>query len=388
MNLKKNPCKKVLLILGTRPELLKLTSVYHELLKYPSLNVSVCNTGQHAELIDDVIESSGLKIEYFLNSFAGGQSPNRLLSKIVLGIETILESSKYDYGIVQGDTTTTLAGALALFNRNVPFGHVEAGLRSFDLTSPWPEEGNRQIVSRIALHHFVPSSLESANLNAESIKNSIIPVGNPIIDLLKNRYEKMVTSGELIRRLKAFSEALFKGKLVVLVTLHRRETSDNAYKRIAELLTRLLEKPNMEILVITHPNERFSKHFDLTKNRTETSGQLRLLPAQGHEDFLSLLSRADLVMTDSGGVQEEAPSLGKRVIVLRSNTERVQSLESGNASLIDPELLKMADVEALLSNQKLDVSKWVPPKFEESVYGDGKSGSRIAKFIANYLNKN
>lgn len=341
-----------------------------------NFNSVLCLTAQHREMLDQVLQIFAIKGDFDLDLMQPSQTLNGLSSRIFQNIDEILASAKPDVVLVHGDTTTAFATSVACFHRNIRVGHVEAGLRTYDLKRPFPEEMDRRIVDIVSTYLFAPTARAKQNLLAERVVSDEIHVtGNTIVDSLRFMIAKIDDDPELRLRLAGRFPALPSGQKLVLVTGHRRESFGPGFERICQALRRIAARGNVELVYPVHLNPNVSKPVNKILGRAR---HVHLIPPVDYMTFVHLLSRAAVVITDSGGVQEEAVSLGKRVLVLRELTERPEGIEAGLAHLVgtDPNLIcsKFEEVMA--------VSDKTSPETNQSVYGDGKAASRIVAALA------
>lgn len=379
--------KKIMLVFGTRPEAIKMAPVVKELYKYKDkLNAVVCVTGQHREMLDQVLEIFDIKPDYDLNIMKKGQDLYDVTSRVLLGMRDVLTEAKPDVVLVHGDTTTSMAAALAAFYQQIPVGHVEAGLRTNDIYNPWPEEINRQMTGRIATYNFSPTPLSKSNLMKENVReDSILVTGNTVIDALYWVVEKLKTDTALaMQQRNIIAEAGYRipedGRKVVLITGHRRENFGNGFINICNAIKRLAIKyPDIDFVYPMHlnPNVRKPIHSVFGADLSCMKNMFFIEPLE-YLSFVLLMERATLILTDSGGIQEEAPGLGKPVLVMRETTERPEALSAGTVKLVgtDEELI-VESVSRLLTvpDEYERMSKAVNP------YGDGMASERIVKFL-------
>ena len=368
---------RVLIVFGTRPEAIKLAAVIEAFGADPRFELRIVATAQHRDLLDRAIETFEIRPDHDLDLMRPDQSLAKLTAGAMCELSAILEIEAPDLVLVQGDTTTAMVGALAAFYRDVPVAHVEAGLRSLDKRNPFPEEINRQIVTRIADLHFAPTERNRSTLIHEGVpESSIIVTGNPGIDALL-KVARLVDESRV--------EVLFpglraKGRRLVLVTLHRRESFGEPLARICSALKQVVrEHPDIEILYPVHPNPnvRGPVHSVL-----QGEPRVRLVEPLGYEDFVCAMRIAHLIVTDSGGVQEEAPSLGTPVLVLRDVTERVEAVEIGAARLVgrDPD-----DLRAAIGQLLRDEPARRRMTGHANPYGDGRAAERMVRAVATFL---
>ncbi len=377
--------KKVMLVFGTRPEAIKMAPLVKEFQKHPDkFETIVCVTGQHRQMLDQVLEIFDIKPDYDLNIMKQGQDLYDVTARVLVGMRDVLEETHPDVVLVHGDTTTSTAAALAAFYKQIPVGHVEAGLRTHNIYSPWPEEMNRQITGRIATYDFAPTPLSRANLLKENVVDDKITVtGNTVIDALYWVVDKIKNTPELNDKLKDVLrdagydvDRLNGGKKLVLITGHRRENFGDGFNSMCKAIKTLTEKyPDVDFVYPMHlnPNVRKPIHEVFGEN-LEGLGNMFFIEPLEYLSFVYLMEKSHIVLTDSGGIQEEAPGLGKPVLVMRNTTERPEALEAGTVKLVGTDYDKIVnEVSALLDNPKHydAMSKAVNP------YGDGKACKRI-----------
>ncbi len=382
--------RKVMLVFGTRPEAIKMAPLVKEFKKHPKrFETMVCVTGQHREMLDQVLGIFGITPDYDLNIMKQGQDLYDVTARVLTGMRDVLKTSMPDVVLVHGDTTTSTAAALAAFYQQIPVGHVEAGLRTHDIYSPWPEEMNRQITGRIAAYNFAPTPLSRENLLKEGIPDDkIIVTGNTVIDTLRmvvDRIKKDVTLNEsLAKKLMQAgydSNRLIGGKKLVLITGHRRENFGEGFINMCTAIKDLTEKyPEVDFVYPMHlnPNVRQPIHEVFGDSLTNLDNMFFIEPLE-YLEFVYLMEKSHVVLTDSGGIQEEAPGLGKPVLVMRDTTERPEALTAGTVKLVGTDHNKiMEEVSILLDNKEAyhKMSKAVNP------YGDGKACPRIVKELA------
>jgi len=368
--------KNILVIIGTRPEALKMFPVVYKLREQPTLKVSVCVTAQHRELLDPILELTGIKPDFDLDIMKANQSLDQLSARLLLAMGDVFDAARPDRVIVQGDTTTAMIGALAAYYRRIPVSHVEAGLRSFNNYEPWPEEVNRKIITQIADQHFAPTAKAAAMLRQENVAAEQIHVtGNTVIDALQIS-KKMIEADPGIDVLGPRIAERFRGKRIILATCHRRENFGDRMTHIGDAFERILQRGDTVIVLPVHPNPNVR---DVLGARLASHPLAEVIPPQGYLDFVSLLSVADFVLTDSGGVQEEAPGLGKPVLVMRETTERPEGVEAGTARLVGSDADRIvAEVNRLLD----DPEHYQSMARAHNPFGDGRASERIAKVVA------
>lgn len=380
--------KTIMLVFGTRPEAIKMCPLVKEFQKYTDkFNTVVCVTGQHREMLDQVLSIFGVKPDYDLNIMKQGQDLTDVTARVLTGMRDVFKECKPDVVLVHGDTTTSTAAALAAFYQQIPVGHVEAGLRTHNIYSPWPEEMNRQITGRIATYNFSPTPLSEKNLIEEKIQGKIYVTGNTVIDALHmvveklkgdkalaaKQTEKLATAGYDITRLK-------NGKRLVLITGHRRENFGTGFIHMVTAIRDLKSKyPDVDFVYPMHlnPNVRKPIHEVFGDNLSNLGNMFFIEPLE-YLEFVYLMEKSAIVLTDSGGIQEEAPGLGKPVLVMRDTTERPEALSSGTVHLVGTDYNRIIDeVSTLLddANAYNKMSKAVNP------YGDGYACRRIIEVL-------
>lgn len=366
--------KKLLIVFGTRPEALKCFPVARAALARPDLVTEICVTAQHREMVDSVISLTGMPVDYDLNAMQPGQTLFDVTTKVLTGMEAVLEQSKPDIVMVQGDTTTAMSAALAAFYKRIPVAHVEAGLRSHNIDSPFPEELNRRIAGDIATWHFAPTSEARDNLLAEGKDPSrIFVTGNTVIDTLLHFSDRMDADLSLNAELASRFPFIDASKKLILVTGHRRENHGGGIERICTALKVLATRGDVQIVYPVHPNPQVR---GVVEAQLAGVPNVFLIEPQDYLPFLYLQKHSYLVLTDSGGVQEEAPSLGKPVLVLRENTERPEGVAGGTARLVG------TDVDLIVSNATRlldDPSAYRGMAERHNPYGDGRASARILK---------
>ncbi|URI17072.1 UDP-N-acetylglucosamine 2-epimerase (non-hydrolyzing) [Brevundimonas albigilva] len=362
---------RVLTVFGTRPEAIKMAPVVKGLAAAENIDARVCVTGQHREMLDQVLALFQIKPDYDLDIMKPGQSLADVTSAVLRGLEAPLKDFEPDVVLVHGDTTTTLAASLAAYYSQTPVGHVEAGLRTGDIYAPWPEEINRKVAGAIAELHFAPTSRARANLLAEAVPEERITItGNTVIDALLEISQRLEEDEDLSRNLAARFD-LPDDRRIILVTGHRRESFGDGFERICDALARLAERSDVTIVYPVHLNPNVKGPVETHLGGLDA---VRLLPPQDYLPFVYLMKRADIILTDSGGVQEEAPSLGKPVLVMRDTTERPEALEAGTVRLVGSDADRIvAETERLLD----DPEAWRAMSQAHNPYGDGQATQRI-----------
>ncbi|WP_032585569.1 non-hydrolyzing UDP-N-acetylglucosamine 2-epimerase [Bacteroides fragilis] len=378
--------KKVLAVFGTRPEAIKMIPLVIELNKSDEFQLVICVTGQHREMLDQVLKVFHITPDYDLNIMKQGQDLYDVTARVLMGMRDILKKELPDVVLVHGDTTTSVAAALAAFYQQIPVGHVEAGLRTYNVYSPWPEEMNRQITGRIATYHFAPTVLSRYNLLKEGVDDEMIIVtGNTVIDALQMVVDKIKTDkkldNELSRSLLLSGydvTRLNKKKRLVLITGHRRENFGDGFISVCKSIKTLAQVyPDVDFVYPMHlnPNVRNPIHDVFGGEQLDN---LFLIEPLEYFPFIYLMEKSTIVVTDSGGIQEEAPSLGKPVLVMRDTTERPEALESGTVKLVGTDYDKIVKGVSILLD---DPSEYAQMSNAINPYGDGKACSRILDFL-------
>lgn len=369
--------RRILVLFGTRPEAIKLFPVIKRLKMESALEVLVCVTAQHREMLDQVLNLSNIEPDLDLDLMQANQSLEQLSARILVEAGQALEKVRPDRVIVQGDTATAMIGALAAYYKRIPVAHVEAGLRSGDIYAPWPEEVNRRIVTSIADRHFAPTALAGEALLKENVAPENIHVtGNTVVDALLDTRNLIESAPHTANGWKDIKRRQ-AGRRIVLVTAHRRENFGEGMMNIAEALVKIAERDDAAIVIPMHPNPNVR---DVLASRLAQQPRIEIIPPQKYADFVSLLLLADLVLTDSGGIQEEAPTFGKPVLVMRDTTERPEGVHAGTARLVG------TSTERILSEtfRLLDDDKhYLAMSRAHNPFGDGKASDRIAKVILN-----
>ncbi len=380
--------KKIMLVFGTRPEAIKMCPLVKEFQKHPNeFETIVCVTGQHREMLDQVLKIFEVKPDFDLNIMKQGQDLTDVTARVLTGMRDVFSQCKPDVVLVHGDTTTSTAAALAAFYQQIPVGHVEAGLRTHNIYSPWPEEMNRQITGRIATYNFSPTPLSEKNLQEEKVHGNIYVTGNTVIDALHLVVNKLKNDKELAKEQDAVLAAagydvtrLANGRKLVLITGHRRENFGDGFIRMVTAIRDLKNKyPDVDFVYPMHlnPNVRKPIHEVFGENLSGLGNMFFIEPLQ-YLEFVYLMEKSTIVLTDSGGIQEEAPGLGKPVLVMRDTTERPEALSSGTVHLVGTDYDKiMNEVSTLLEDEQAyaKMSKAVNP------YGDGNACDRIVRIL-------
>ncbi len=366
----------VLTIFGTRPEAIKLFPVVHALRTYGDMATKTLVTGQHRQMLDQVLDIGEIAPDHDLDLMSPDQSLDSLTAKLLTGIGDVLDQEKPARVVVQGDTATAMVGALAAYYRKIPVSHVEAGLRSHNIYQPWPEEVNRKIIGTIADQHFAPTDVSAAALRAEAVPDAKIHItGNTVIDALHWVIAKLQSRPELAAGLSAI-EARFAGKRIIGVTTHRRENFGEGMENIASALGEIAAREDVAIIFPVHLNPNVRKVMEA---RLGNHPRIAMIEPLDYPHFARLLSIAHIMLTDSGGVQEEAPALGKPVLVMRDTTERPEGVTAGTAKLVGTDKDRIVSEIFTLLDDKAAYSNMARA---HNPFGDGKAAMRIAGLIA------
>jgi len=369
---------KVLTVFGTRPEAIKMAPLVHALANDERFDAKVCVTAQHREMLDQVLELFKIKPDYDLNLMKAGQTLPEITSRILLELTPVLKEFKPDVVLVHGDTATTFAASLAAYYEHIAVGHVEAGLRTGNIYSPWPEEGNRKLTGALTKYHFAPTDNSKKNLLNENYDSSNIHVtGNTVIDALLLVKAQVETDTNLKNTLASQFPMLDVNKKLILVTGHRRESFGGGFERICEALAQTAKAhPDVQILYPVHLNPNVQEPVNRILSDVDN---VHLIEPQQYLPFVYLMNRSHIILTDSGGIQEEAPSLGKPVLVMRDTTERPEAVDAGTVKLVGTDVVKItAALNELLTN---DVA-YSEMNRAHNPYGDGKACQRICDILA------
>lgn len=376
--------KKVLLVFGTRPEAIKMAPLVNKMSQDAMFETSVCVTGQHREMLDQVLRIFDIRPDFDLDIMRAGQDLFDVSTAILSGLKTVIQEVEPDLVLVHGDTATTFAASLAAYYCQVKLGHVEAGLRTYDLFSPWPEEGNRQLTGVLANYHFAPTDDARKNLVREGhCEGNIVVTGNTVIDALLLALDKIENSAQLKQQIEDQISKCYKlnaTRRFILVTGHRRENFGEGFLNICQALKELaLSNPNIDIVYPVHLNPNVQRPVkDLLSEVTN----IYLIDPLQYESFIYLMSRCYLLITDSGGVQEEAPSLGKPVLLMRDTTERPEAVAAGTVKLVGTDASRIVEeAQALLDNQK----RYAQMSCSHNPYGDGNACEHIVRYIKTHL---
>ena len=373
--------KTILIIFGTRPEAIKLFPVIAALKADPRFNVRVCVSAQHRGMLDQVLEIAGIVPDHDLDLMKPDQTLDALTAALLTGLGRVMDLEQPARVIVQGDTATAMCGALAAYYRKIPVDHVEAGLRSGDIYQPWPEEVNRKIIGTIASLHFAPTAVSAAALIAENVDPARVHVtGNTVIDALHWVTARIAVEPALARGLAGL-EARFKGKRIIGVTSHRRENFGGGLANIAEAIRRIAARDDVAIIFPVHPNPNVRAVMD---GALAGLSNVAMIEPLDYPHFARLLSLAEVMLTDSGGVQEEAPALGKPVLVMRETTERPEGVTAGTAKLVgtDADTI-VTEIFTLLD----DKTAYETMARAHNPFGDGQTARRIVELIGNEIGR-
>nr|WP_319555533.1 UDP-N-acetylglucosamine 2-epimerase (non-hydrolyzing) [uncultured Vibrio sp.] len=365
--------KKILTVFGTRPEAIKMAPLVHALAADDRFEAKCCVTAQHREMLDQVLELFEIMPDYDLNLMKAGQTLNDVTARIVQELKPVLQEFQPDVVLVHGDTATTFAASLAAYYEQIEVGHVEAGLRTGNIYSPWPEEANRRLTGVLTKYHFAPTETSKENLLRENFSpENIFVTGNTVIDALLMVKDKIDTNQDLNATLAAQFPFLDESKKLILVTGHRRESFGGGFERICEALAHTAKQhPNVQILYPMHLNPNVREPVNRILGNVEN---VLLIEPQQYLPFIYLMSRSHIILTDSGGIQEEAPSLGKPVLVMRDTTERPEAVAAGTVKLVGTDVGKItASLDSLLNDEEA----YKEMSFAHNPYGDGKACQRI-----------
>jgi UDP-N-acetylglucosamine 2-epimerase len=368
----------ILTVFGTRPEAIKMAPVVAALAKKPGIRSVVCVTGQQREMLDQVLECFDIQPDFDLKIMKPSQSLTDITSLVLKELDVVLGDVRPDWLVVHGDTSTTFAASLAAYYRKVPVAHVEAGLRTGNIYSPWPEEMNRRLTAAVATHHFAPTHAAAANLYAESIPRDRVDVtGNTVIDALLSVMARIEGSASLRSEVESQFDFLDPSRRLVLVTGHRRENFGGGFERICLAVRDLADRPDVQVVYPVHLNPQVQEPV---MRLLGSHPRIRLIEPLDYVPFVYLMSRAHLILTDSGGIQEEAPSLGKPVLVMRENTERPEAVEAKTVLLVGTDRARIVREASRLLD---DTDAYNSMARAHNPYGDGHAADRIAKKLAN-----
>ncbi len=370
--------KKILTVFGTRPEAIKMAPVVHALASDNRFNSKVCITGQHREMLDQVLQLFEINPDFDLNIMKHEQTLYDVTTSILVGLKKVLDDFKPDIVLVHGDTATTFAASLAAYYKKIKVGHIEAGLRTGNIYSPWPEEANRKLTSTISNYHFAPTNGSKKNLQEEGVnEDSIVVTGNTVIDALFWVRKKMYQDKSIIEELSSKFNYLDPNKKLILVTGHRRESFGDGFKRICEALRQIANiHSDVQILYPVHLNPNVQEPVNEFLNSLEN---VILIEPQQYLPFCYLMDRSYIILTDSGGIQEEAPSLGKPVLVMRDTTERPEAIDAGTVKLVGTDVALIVDQACSLLNNPEEYQRMSK---SHNPYGDGLACGRILDFLS------
>ncbi|WP_322995282.1 non-hydrolyzing UDP-N-acetylglucosamine 2-epimerase [Castellaniella sp.] len=374
---------KILSVFGTRPEAIKMAPIVKAIAADTGFDAKICVTAQHREMLDQVLDIFDIKPDFDLNLMKPGQDLSDVTSNVLLGMRDVFRQWRPDIVLVHGDTATSVAAGLAAFYAKIKVGHVEAGLRSHDKFSPWPEEMNRLITGRLADIHFSPTEKSRANLLAEGIRDSCIHItGNTVIDALLDVVQRVRSDTLAQQRFATEFNFIDSKKRLILVTGHRRENFGQGFENICQALARLAQRPDVQIIYPVHLNPQVQEPVRRTLGKMPN---IHLIPPQDYLPFIYLMDKSSLIITDSGGVQEEAPSLGKPVLVMRDTTERPEAVEAGTVKLVGTKVeVIFKEATELLDNSVA----YQAMARAHNPYGDGKAADRILDILSNTFSKN
>lgn len=368
---------KILLCFGTRPEAIKMAPLAMALQKDEKFTVKICVTAQHREMLDQVLDFFQITPEYDLDLMQKNQTLNQLSSRILVTVDAVLNDFQPDYVLVHGDTTTSSITSLAAFHRGIKVGHVEAGLRTYNKLSPFPEEMNRQITGRIADFHFAPTTWSATNLLSEKIaEKNIVVTGNTVIDALQLGLNK-IANGYTCPDLEFVKSIIDYNKKIILITGHRRENFGDGFENLCHAIVKIAQRDDVQIIYPVHlnPNVQEPVNRILSANKN-----VHLIAPVDYPAFIYLMNQATIILTDSGGVQEEAPSLGKPVLVMRNTTERPEAIEAGTVLLVGTDsVVIVKETNKLLDN----LAHYSVMSKAHNPYGDGNASDRIVSFLKN-----
>ncbi|MBT9182853.1 UDP-N-acetylglucosamine 2-epimerase (non-hydrolyzing) [Pectobacterium punjabense] len=370
---------KVLTVFGTRPEAIKMAPLVHALAQDGAFESRICVTAQHREMLDQVLRLFDITPDYDLDIMRPGQGLSEISCRILSGLEPVMKEFKPDLVLVHGDTTTTLATSLAAFYQRIPVGHVEAGLRTGNLYSPWPEEANRKLTGHLAMYHFAPTENSRQNLLREHLSDRhIFVTGNTVIDALFWIRDRIVGNATLRRSLDEKYAFLDDDRKLILVTGHRRESFGGGFERICSALADIARRhPEVQIVYPVHLNPNVSEPVNRILSGIDN---VMLIAPQDYLPFVYLMNRSYMILTDSGGIQEEAPSLGKPVLVMRDTTERPEAVEAGTVKLVGTEVASIVDAVSMLLT---DEEAYQAMSRAHNPFGDGQACQRIVDALKN-----
>lgn len=371
--------RKILIVIGTRPEAIKMAPLIQRLREDPRFETRVCITAQHREMLDQVLRLYDIVPDHDLNLMTPGQSLNQVTARILTDLVPIFRAEEPEMVIVHGDTATTLAASLAAYYSQIPIGHVEAGLRTGDMYSPWPEEGNRRVTASIANLHFAPTKQARVNLLAENIPpKSVVVTGNTVIDALFQVRDRIQADTVQLEKLRQKFSFIDQSKKLLLVTGHRRESFGGGFERICHALRYLSESTDVEVVYPVHLNPNVQEPV---LRLLRDLPNVHLIEPLDYQPFVYLMTQAHIILTDSGGIQEEAPSLGKPVLVMRETTERPEAIEAGTVRLVGTDVQRISNEVHQLMRSKDEYDRM---SRAHNPYGDGKACDRILRALEEY----
>lgn len=370
---------KTLCIFGTRPEAIKMAPLVLALAADERFEAKVCVTGQHREMLDQVLDLFAITPDFDLQIMKPGQDLTDVTASILQGLKTVLNEFKPDIVLVHGDTATTFAASLAAYYQQIPVAHIEAGLRTGNLYSPWPEEGNRKLTGALANLHFAPTETSQNNLLREGVNpNTIIVTGNTVIDALLDVVKRLDEDPQLLVQASAPAAFLDPARKLILVTGHRRESFGDGFERICQALMEVAQQhPDVDIVYPVHLNPNVREPVNRLLNGIDN---IHLIAPLDYLPFVHMMTRAHIILTDSGGIQEEAPSLGKPVLVMRDTTERPEAVSAGTVKLVGT---NTADIVREMNRLLLDISAYREMSYAHNPYGDGNACQRILEALIN-----
>lgn len=372
---------KVLTVFGTRPEAIKMAPVVAALNAHATIDSRVCVTGQHRHMLDQVLQLFSIKPDYDLDIMRPGQDLYSITARVLEGMRDVLQDFRPDYVLVHGDTTTTLSASMAAFYARIPVGHVEAGLRTHNIYSPWPEEANRQITGVLASLHFAPTEQSRQNLLDESKpKDAILVTGNTVIDALLTVQSKVKENEQLRHALHEQYPFLIGDKRMVLITGHRRENFGGGFEAICQAIQQLsLRYPAMQFVYPVHLNPNVREPVNRLLRDLDN---VHLIEPLEYEPFVYFMGKSFIILTDSGGIQEEAPSLGKPVLVMRDNTERPEAVAAGTVRMVGTDPARIVQAVSELADNDAEYQKMA---YAHNPYGDGQASPRIVQALLNHF---
>lgn len=371
---------KILAVFGTRPEAIKMAPLVKALQSHPDIHCFVCVTAQHREMLDQVLDLFEIQADFDLDIMKATQGLSHITAEVLLRLAPVLNELQPDRVLVHGDTSTTMAATLAAYYQKIPVAHIEAGLRTGNIYAPWPEEINRKITSTIADLHFAPTKLSQSNLLKENVAPDNIHVtGNTVIDALLNVVDKIQSNTKLQQQLNNLFPFLDNSKKIILVTGHRRENFGQGFEQICQAIATIARLENVQIVYPVHLNPQVQEPVNRYLNNINN---IFLLPPQDYLPFIYLMEKAHIILTDSGGVQEEAPSLGKPVLVMRDTTERPEAVEAGTVKLVGSDTARIVEAVSKLFNDPAEFDKM---SMAHNPYGDGKASQRIVDKLTDHI---